>query len=237
LALLRGVTPCALNGNLIPFPPAWDTYHYGLVRADRMEFERCWRVFQRDPAAHFVRIRDPGEAMRALDFMDVAQRERLAETGAHFVLDRPHVQAVYRHDLAARLAAGTIILTALKVDDVFVAAVFAVADGRTAVILRIAHAGAAFKKIGPGVLSVHRTLHHLHAEGFAAVDLSIGNYAYKTRLKPTAMPLVDLVQAQSWRGQPSAMKHGAVSTLRRHPALDARVRGLVSGIVRRVRGA
>jgi CelD/BcsL family acetyltransferase involved in cellulose biosynthesis len=235
-ALLPGVTDCVLNGNMIALPQDWDDYHYGLVRHDRMEFERCWRVFQREPGARFVRIRDVAEAHAALDFLDMAQRERFDEVGETFVLDRPHVQAMYRHDLGARLANGTVVMTALKVDDAFVTAAFTIAAARTAVILRVANAGRRWKKIGPGVLSVHRTLHHLHAEGFERVDLSIGNYPYKTRLQPTPTPLRDLVQAWSWRGRPAAARHSAVAALRRHPQWDTRVRWVVGALSRRRRG-
>ncbi len=226
LALLKGISPSPMTGHLIDMAD-WASYHAGLDRRVRMEFERCWRVFQRRQDACFLRTRDVGEALRILDAMDQQQRARLNEIGQAFLLDRPVEAAFYRHDLARRLAANEVIVTALMDGPNVVAALYAFSDGETPAVVRISNAGGEWSNVSPGRLIVHRTMHHLASEGFRHFDLSVGDYDYKRRLGPHKTPLLERVTAASWRGQTSALRQRAVGLVRRHPQWDARLRRLL----------
>jgi CelD/BcsL family acetyltransferase involved in cellulose biosynthesis len=226
LALLERLPLSPLVGHLIPIPD-WDAYHAALDRRVRMEFERCWRVFQRSAGARFVRVRDEVEALVVLDSMDRQQRARLEEMGQEFRLDRPVERALYRHDLGPRLAAGTAIVTALMDGPDVVASLYAISDGETPVLVRLANAGGGWRNASPGRLIVHRTLHHLAAEGFKRCDLGIGDYDYKRRLDPIKTPLLDLIHGATWRGRALELRHRAVATLRQHPQLETRLRRLL----------
>ena len=226
LALVTGSSPCPLSGHRITFGNDWDAYHFGLEKHARKEIERSWRVFQKTPDAQFVRLRDVASAQRVIDFLDRQQRARLEDIGDAFHLDRPGEAQFYRHDLAARLASGEVIVTALMSGDEIVAALYGIAQPTSTVFLRIANAGSAWSKVSPGRLIVHRTLHHLHETGVREVDLSIGDYDYKRRMGPVATPLTDLILALSWKGRASAVRHRAVTVMRRYPAIDLPMRRL-----------
>jgi CelD/BcsL family acetyltransferase involved in cellulose biosynthesis len=226
LALLDGTAKCPMTGHLVDVAD-WDAYHSGLDRRVRMELERSWRVFQRHPEARFERVRDAAQAMRTLDVMDQQQRARMTEAGQPFLLDRPAEAALYRHDLARRLAAGEVVISVLMAGADIVATAYAVSNGSVPALVRISNAGGVWTKASPGRLIVHQTLHHLAAEGFPQLDLSVGDYDYKRRFGPRKTPLFDLVSAVSWRGRTSALRHRAVDTLRRHPRLEARLRRLL----------
>lgn len=224
IAQIPGTAACPLSGHLIAFASDWNTYHASLQRSVRMEFERSNRVLQRSRDAYFVRIRDTQAALAAIDFMDRQQRQRLEDLGQPFVLDQPPQAALYRHDLSARLDSGAVVVTALMAEDEMVAALYGVGDGKTLIVLRIANAGRAWSKVSPGRLIVHRTMEHMHACGFASVDLSIGDFAYKRRMNAVATPLVDFVMARSWKGRASELRHRAVTALRRYPLVDTKLR-------------
>jgi CelD/BcsL family acetyltransferase involved in cellulose biosynthesis len=224
LVSLAGATRSSLHGNILRFSGSWTTQHAAIERRVRMELERCWRIFQREPSATFTRVLDVAEALSVIDLMDQQQRQRLAETGAAFALDQPTQAAFYRHNLAQRLGDGSVIITALRSSGELIAALYAIADGRDAIVLRIAHAGKSWSKMSPGRLVVHGTFELLCREGYASVDLSIGDYDYKRRFGVAHIPLTDLVAALSWRGQAVAARHWVVGQVRSRPELDARLR-------------
>jgi CelD/BcsL family acetyltransferase involved in cellulose biosynthesis len=226
MALLNGLATSPMTGHVISIAD-WATYHSTLDRHVRMEFERCWRVFQRKTDTRFVRIRDAAQALEVLDVMDHQQRARMAEIGQPFLLDRPAESALYRHDLAGRLERGDVIMTALMAGRDIVAAQYAISDGKTPAVVRISNAGRAWSSVSPGRLIVYQTMKHLAEEGYHHFDLSIGDYDYKRRLGPTKTQLRELVVATTWRGRSSALRHRAVDTLRRHPRLEMRLRALL----------
>ncbi len=230
LASVRGAATSSVTGNVIDFPGSWADYHQSIERRVRMELERNWRVLRREPTAKFVRIHDVDEALAAIATMDQQQRLRLTEIGSKFGLDQPVQAAFYRQNLARRLAESSVIVTSLQTGGQTIAVLYAISDTRTAIVLRISHAGKSWSKLSPGRLIVHGTLEALHNAGFAAVDLSVGEYDYKRRFGVVPTPMTDLVAALSWRGQAAAARHWAVAKLRARPGLEKRVRKLLNQI-------
>lgn len=228
LVTLFGAHPSSVASNAITLDGTFETYHATLDRRVRMELERCWRVLQREHAFKFEAVTDAARAHELLDIMDRQQRERLTEIGSMFSLDEPAQAAHYRHDLARRLANGTVILTALRVGEDVIACQYAVSDGHTAIVLRISNAGKAWSRVSPGRLIVHKSIEQAYQSGHKVCDLSIGDYDYKRRFDVVRTPLVDLVTALSWRGRPAATRHWAATTLRRYPVLDEQIRRLTA---------
>ena len=226
LAVVAGAQTSSVASNAICLDGTFDTFHAGLDRRVRMELERCWRVLHREKSVAFEHVRNEATGLALLDIMDRQQRERLTETGSLFTLDEPAQAAFYRHRLGERLANGSVILTAIRVNGEVIAAQYAVTDGHTAVVLRISNAGKTWSRVSPGRLIVHKSIGCLYGLGFKVCDLSIGDYDYKRRFGVVRTPLVDLVVALSWTGQVAATRHWAVSTLRGFPQVDARVRAL-----------
>ena len=157
------------------------------------------------------------------------QRRRAAEAGFAYRLDEPAYDAVYRQALEAGLGDGSVVLTALTVGEETVAASFAVGDGRSCAMLRIADAGGAWRKDMVARLLMDRTMAQLHGEGCRAFDFALGEQAYKRRIGARPVPLVELTQALSPRGVPRLALDRARAFVRARPGL--------ARLARRVRGA
>jgi CelD/BcsL family acetyltransferase involved in cellulose biosynthesis len=235
LVRLAGAHTSSVASNALALDGTHDDYMNRLDRRVRMELERCWRVLNREPNVAFEHVTSLDRALAVIDTMDRHQRDRLQELGSTFKLDEPAQASFYRHDLAARLNAGTVQLTCIRAGTDIVAALLAVADGHTAIVLRISNAGKDWSKVSPGRLIVHKSIEQFYAQGLKVCDLSVGDYDYKRRFGVVRTPLIDLVAALSWRGKPAAAKHWAIGTLRANPALDQRVRQLAQALQRPAR--
>jgi CelD/BcsL family acetyltransferase involved in cellulose biosynthesis len=227
LALLAGLLPSAVNGNLVTIGEDWNGFHFGLERTVRKELERSWRVFSRADNSGLHAVTDPDVALSVLDRMERLQSRRMHELGQPYTLDDPVTAEFYRRLIARGLAQGYAMLTLLRSDNELVAALLGVRDGDTYVMIRLAHAGADWSRVSPGRLLIHKTLERLHAEGCRNFDFSVGNYAYKRRFGPMRTPLFDYVEARSLKGLPMAAHAHAAGWLRRRPALRERVRRLM----------
>jgi CelD/BcsL family acetyltransferase involved in cellulose biosynthesis len=227
LALLAGLLPAAVNGNLVTIGEDWNGFHFGLERTVRKELERSWRVFSRADGAGLHAVTDPGVALDILSRMERLQSRRMHEIGQPYTMDDPVTADFYRRLIARGLAQGYAVLTLLRSHNELVAALLGVRDGDTYVMIRLAHAGADWSRVSPGRLLIHKTLERLHGEGCRHFDFSVGNYAYKRRFGPERTPLFDYVEARSFKGVPLALHARAAGWLRRHPALRERVRRLM----------
>jgi CelD/BcsL family acetyltransferase involved in cellulose biosynthesis len=224
LALISSMYPCQLNGNLVVTGDDFDAYRHSLGRTVRKELERSWRVFSRHPGATFRVISDVTEALRLLTVMEAQQSTRMNDLGQRYILNEETPAAFYRNLITAGLREGFATMTALSCGDEVVAALLGVGTGQRYIMIRITNAGGQWSNSSPGRLIIERTMAHLHAEGVRHFDFSIGNYAYKRRFGVTPFALVDKTAALSWRGSPSVMRESAIQWLRRHPALDTRLR-------------
>ncbi len=227
LALLPGLLPAAVNGNVVAMGEDWNGFHFGLERTVRKELERSWRVFTRADDANLFTVTDPAEALAVLARMEELQSARMRELGQPYTLDEPVTADFYRRLIENGLATGYAILTVLRAGSELVAALLGVRDGDNYVMIRLTHAGNDWGRISPGRLLIHKTLEKLHADGCRSFDFSIGNYAYKRRFGPVRTPLFDHVEARSLRGVPLMLRSHAAGWLRQRPRLRARVRGMM----------
>ncbi|THD65995.1 MAG: GNAT family N-acetyltransferase [Bradyrhizobium sp.] len=223
LALLDGVRPCSLNGNLVTTGNDFDAWRYSLERTVRKELERSWRVFTRDPAAIFKIVTNKDEALRILSTMEVQQGARIQYLGLNFTLNDETSTAFYRNLVGDGVASGYAVVSALTSGEEVVATLLGIRTGARYVMVRISNAGEKWSNCSPGRLIIERTMAALHRDGVRQFDFSIGNYAYKRRFGVTPFPLVDLTTALSWRGIPFAVRDRAARELRRHPRLAALV--------------
>jgi CelD/BcsL family acetyltransferase involved in cellulose biosynthesis len=227
LALLTGLLPAAVNGNVVAMGEDWNGFHFGLERTVRKELERSWRVFTRAGDAGLVAITDPAEALSVLARVEDLQSARMRELGQPYSLDKPVTADFYRRLITDGLEKGYAVLTILRTGSELVAALLGVRDGTDYVMIRLAHAGGDWGKISPGRLLIHKTLERLHAEGCRSFDFSIGNYAYKRRFGPVRTALFDHVEARSPRGVPMMLRAHVAGWLRRRPHLRERIRRMM----------
>jgi CelD/BcsL family acetyltransferase involved in cellulose biosynthesis len=233
LALLPGVTPSSVFGNLVEVGDDYRQWQHDALKGDvRAELRRAARRFEQHPGATFLRARDPATARRVYEALRVMQRGRAAEAGFAYRLDEPACDAVYRRALEQGLADGTVVLTALLVGAEPVAASFAIADGRSFTGLRIADAGGTWRKDMVARLLIDRTMEHLHGEGYRLFDFVLGDHSYKRRFGARQRHLVELTQALSLQGMPHLGLERARGFVRARPRLARAARRLLATVGR-----
>ncbi|MDH2383852.1 GNAT family N-acetyltransferase [Bradyrhizobium sp. CER78] len=224
LALLDGIGPSVVNGNLLTIGDDHNAWRYELNRKVRKELGRSWRVFTRERSAVFKVAADTDEAVDLLSVTEVQQGARLSGLGLNYALGNADCTAFYRDLVREGAGLGFAVMTALATRDEVVATLLGIRTGSRYVMLRISNAGEKWSACSPGRLIIDRTIAALHKDGVREFDFSIGNYSYKRRFGPQRTPLVDLGAALSWRGQPYALRDRAVLALRHYPKLSARLK-------------
>jgi CelD/BcsL family acetyltransferase involved in cellulose biosynthesis len=225
LALLDGMTGCAVNGNVVVIGEDFDAWRYSLEKTVRKELERSWRVFARHDRAAFNIVTDRAAAGLALEAMAVQQDARMRHLGvANFSLNEQAYTAFYHNLIGENLGNGYVVLSTLTVGDEVVATLLGIRNGASYVMVRISNAGETWSNCSPGRLIIERTMAALHKAGVRSFDFSTGNYAYKRRFGAVRVPLLNKTGALSWRGAPYALRDRVVRELRRYPHLMARIR-------------
>ncbi|HRD78769.1 MAG TPA: GNAT family N-acetyltransferase [Hyphomicrobiaceae bacterium] len=228
LALISSVKNSPLWGHVINIEGTFLEFLASRGKHFRKEIQRSRRVLEREGCVSFRAITDPGEAQMVFDTLEAYQGARMREAGVDYRLDEPATRAFYRRALADGLGSGEAQLFSLEVDGVIVAAVFGIADQSAFLLLRIANAGERWRHCSPGRLIAAEIIEWLMAKEIRCIDMTIGDYAFKRQFDPKPYPLVELVEALSWRALPVIARHRARDLVHRNERL--------LGIVRRVRG-
>jgi CelD/BcsL family acetyltransferase involved in cellulose biosynthesis len=169
-------------------------------------------------------VTDTDEALRLLAVLETQQSTRMHDLGQTYLLNEETSASFYRNLIVTGLHDGSTVMTALTCGEEIVATLLGVRSEQHYIMIRISNAGAQWSNCSPGRLIIAQTMAHLHAQGVRQFDFSIGNYAYKRRFDVAPVALVDKTAALSWRGSPNIAREGAIQWLRRHPALDERMR-------------
>ena len=202
LMLVLKTQPCEMFGNQFHVAGDWDAWRYSLDKRVRKEMERCWRVFTRSDEARFERLTDLAAAQQVFAELEQQQSKRMHQAGVRYVLDEPVFRDFYRQVLNDGLAAGSVVLMALRDGEHIVAALFGVANKDRFIALRLSIGGDEWKNCSPGRLLCERTARHLHEQGLRWFDFGIGDYFHKETFQVTHIPLHDACAALSWRGVP-----------------------------------
>ena len=229
LALLGNSAPANVFGNVLRIGDDFAAWRReGLTRHVRKELERSWRVFTAHaPDAAFRRVVDPAEARAVYRDLADLQRQRMAEAGMPYLLDRPAYDAFYESLVEKGLADGTTVLTTLRASGETVAALLGIADGQTYAMLRLSNLGGAWRTASPGRLLIERTMGYLHDEGYRIFDFTVGDYAYKRRFNVEHVPLVDLTLALSPLGLPRLGHNRLKAFVKARPTLASPARSLL----------
>jgi CelD/BcsL family acetyltransferase involved in cellulose biosynthesis len=228
LALVGTVRNSALWGHVIDISGTFPEFLASRGKHFRKEVQRSRRVLEREGAVTFRSVADPDDALAVFATLEQQQSARMREAGVEYRLDAPEMKAFYHKALEAGLLTGEARLYSLEVDGKIVATVFGIADSRSFLLLRIANAGEAWKHCSPGRLIATEIVQWLMSHGMGRIDMTIGDYAFKRQFNPIPYPLVELVEARSWRALPVIARHRARDIVHRSDRLR--------GLVRRVRG-
>lgn len=232
MALLDSATPSTLSGNVIDIDTPFETFVRGFERKFRKELGREKRVFEAIEGARFEMITDLARAEHVLEELARMQAARIRALGRDYRLDDSDASFFYKKLLHDGLPTGKTTLTALVVGDEIVAALMGVIEGDHYAMVRLGQAGAPWSHFSPGRLVIMETMRVLRARGLRRFDFTIGDYDYKRRLGVTPVPLIDLVEAASWRGWPRLLRHRARVALRTSP-LARRIADRLRSIARR----
>lgn len=220
---------CALNGNVVRMDDDLGAYFGNTLSQNvRSRLKRTWSAFTRLPGARFEVAAGQAERRRILDTLDRQQPLRMQHVGKRYGLAAPAATSFYRRLVDDDPAGEFAMLFALVADGQVGAAVCGLrsADGFT--ITRVSYdMDPAWSKLSPGPLLMSQIMKHLHADGVRVFDFSLGNYEYKRRFKVTRTPLVDLVRPLSPLGLCGAAAARGRVWLRRHPAIEDRLRAML----------
>ena len=205
LAAAWPVEPCEMFGNQFRVEGDWAHWRLSLDKRTRKEIERCWRVFQRSPAARFERATDPARALQLFEALERQQTQRMQILQPDYALDAPACRAFYRRLIRDGVGSGQVVVTALMDGEQVVSALFGLANGQRYIGLRQSIGGDAWRNCSPARLLDEQTSRHLHEQGRRFFDFGIGDYHHKQALQMTAIPLLDACVPLSWRGVPVAM--------------------------------
>ncbi len=195
------VRPSGVFGNHIRIDVPWDTWRATLVKEVRKEFERSWRVFQREPEAHFTRARTLKEGLALYERLEAMQSKRMAGMAQGYRLDEPAYSRFYENLLRQGLANGEVIITALMVGGEPAAVLYGVFSGEQYTMLRLAADTERWSQFSPGRLLLKRSIHHMHSEGVTQFDFAIGDYHHKRVFNAQPLPLWDACMPLSGQGQ------------------------------------
>lgn len=231
LALLKATRPSTLSGNILHIDEPFDAFVRRFERKFRKELGREKRVFESIPGARFEVIADLQQAARVFAELDRMQAARMRALGRDYWLDGPNVANFYQQLLRDGLPRGETVITALFVGDEVVAALLGVIAGDHYAMVRLGQAGAPWSHFSPGRLVIMETMRVLRERGLRRFDFTIGDYDYKRRLGAVPVPLIELIEAASWRGAPRTMAARARAIARRSPMLR-RIAGRIRAAIK-----
>lgn len=208
-----------LNGNIVQVGEIFDDYIRGFHRKYRKEVGREKRVFESFAGARFVAARTLDEALLIMDALEHIQSARMAMLHRDYILNETEKRDFYRAMLADGLADGSVSLTALKVGNEVIAALYCVNREGHCAMVRIAQAGGPWSVCSPGRLIILETMRWLHAHGYRLFDFTIGAYDYKRRLGAEPVALARVMVALSLRGQMAVAQDALGRRLRRSALL------------------
>ncbi|MGL4325031.1 MAG: GNAT family N-acetyltransferase [Beijerinckiaceae bacterium] len=221
LTQISACRPSRLHGNLVAAGESFDEFVRAFHRKFRKELGREKRVFEAFEGAQFIAVKSLAEADEVMIALERIQAARMSALERNYDLDTAAKQGFYRALLRDGLASGSVTLTALKVRDEIIAALFCVnRDGHCAMV-RIAQAGGEWSVCSPGRLIIMETMRWLHMQGFRTFDFTIGAYDYKRRLGAAHVPLARIMIALSVRGQVMVLRERLLDRMRATPWIRA----------------
>lgn len=219
---LPGVKPGQLARQVIEMPGTFEDYSASRGTKFSKEQRRVWRVFIRNDNATFEWITKRDRALFLFEQFQTLQENRMREIGVRYKLGAPDYRAFSQALVARGIAEGSLVFGALTAGDELIGGLIGLSNGREVAFTRICFAPGKWMVCSPGRLVLEKTMEAILENEIRRIDLSIGDFPYKSDFGPSHEPLYGFVAPLSLRGRPGWAAHALRQRLRK----NAWVRGL-----------
>lgn len=205
LALLPGLLPSKLHGNVVSIEGSFAEHLRRSDRKLRKEYERYLRRSEEAGGVRIRRVSSHAEAVMIMTALEASQHARIAQSGRSYVLDQQHYARFYRKLVESR-AGGTgdqadfADLFYLEHAGAPAAFLYGLHHAGQFFLVRISHVAGEHESFSPGRIMIGETFRALLDLGVRSFDLTIGDYLSKRIFSPTPVPLVELHQSLSFAG-------------------------------------
>jgi CelD/BcsL family acetyltransferase involved in cellulose biosynthesis len=228
LVTRRGLAPSRKSGTLLTIDTSFDDYLLGRDEAFLNELTEAWRFSERKGGARFAHAQTPDAIARAYAVLEEQQAARHAALGTKYLLGDVAYRQFYERMVMDGSDVGLGYIFTLEIAGVTVATLYGILHDGTFTLLRLSHAGDAWKKALPGRLIVLEVMGYFYGRGIRRFDFGLGEHAFKSGFGVSAVPLYDLIVARDLAALPRAAFHRFKGRMRKNPRLRA--------ILRRFRG-
>jgi CelD/BcsL family acetyltransferase involved in cellulose biosynthesis len=211
-----------LSRHLVDMSGSFEDYSSRRTTKFSKEQRRVWRVFTRNEGAKFEVLADTSRALMLFEQFEKLQETRMLEIGVDYRLGRPEYRSFWKRLIERGVSDGSVVFGALTAADELVGGVIGLTNGKDVAFVRICFAPGHWAVCSPGRLVLEKTLEALHAKGHREVDLSIGDFPYKSDFGVRLEPLYSAVIPLSVKGRPAWAAHAMRQQLKK----SAWVRGL-----------
>lgn len=200
---LPGAKPGPLARQIIAMPETFEAYSATRGTKFSKEQRRVWRVFIRNEDATFEFVTKAGRARFLFEQFQTLQENRMREIGVPYKLGAPSYRAFSEALVERGMTDGSMVFGALTAGDELIGGLIGLSNKREVAFTRICFAPGKWTVCSPGRLVLEKTMEALLENDMRRIDLSIGDFPYKSDFMPGHEPLYSLVAPLSLRGRPA----------------------------------
>lgn len=190
----------------------WNKIQQSLVRPKAIR--RKLRQLHDLGHCEFFIAESPQEQQRLLDFMLHEKQQRFIETHVPGFEKYPEKILYFKEATRAFRAAGTLHISALKLDGEMLACMWGLVSGPHYYGIMIASNLKKWAKYSPGHALHYLLLKHLKDEGYNCLDLGVGDEEWKLQNCDLTIPLKTMVITATFRGKLYALQKETAARLR-----------------------
>lgn len=207
LLMRLGRSPALSIGSVLTVPDTVETYLGGIGKKYRKEVERCYRLWQKEPAPRFYRATTADEIAHVYLALVEQQSRRHAAPHSKNILDELAFGSFYERLAIDGSDAGLSALFALEANGEIIATLFGIVHDGAFTRLSISTGGKEWGHLSPGRLVVIEAMKYFAARGVRHFDMGIGEHPLGRGFGAKHVPLYDLVVPTDVIAVPRALLH------------------------------
>lgn len=217
----RGIAPSRRSGTVLTVAGTVEQYLAERDQSFRDELGRSMQMWFRKGGFLFKHATTPDAIARAYAVLEEQQAARHAVLGTR----NPSSDIAYRQFYERLVMDGTEVglgyIFTLDAGGQTVATLFGILHDGTFTLLRLSHAGNAWKTMFPGRMICLEAMRFLVERGVTRFDFGLGEHTFKSGFGVADVPLYDLIVARDLAALPRATFHRVKGRLRKNPRLRA----------------